>query len=420
MGRRLTHGESSHTWEDFLYMGSLPMYKKTSHTWEVLTCMGSLPTFGKSSEDFPYTGAPQYVGMHTHMLGSPSAWECIPTYIYRYRYIYIYITSVASSARSFLIVRLGIGFRPAAMRTMAAKRKQEALSGLDTAFALERRYVDEKLQQDHELTFTIASLMRAGTLRDALKGAQNKGKKQQGMLRPSQKKFSSLTMPVVKKILAAGKPDVFTQEFLEDTGSEEDLFGMMYFALGVNATSSLPLETYPQTVYITSLIEVCVARCQQIGFRMQEWANPERISGYFVLTQKEDGTLVVQAALGMQHEIPWPFPGFGIADINWRNFYTQAAEMYIGTGRRACVPKLDFQEFVPDLLWDDESEAWEIPGIVADEPPFDEDSMGSPASTTTAPSATTASASGSSSSSGVRRRLEGSGGFAVAPVAPPS
>jgi hypothetical protein len=304
---------------------------------------------------------------------------------------------------------------------MAPKRKQEALSGLDSAFALERRYVDEKLQQDNELTFTIASLMRAGTLRDALKGAQSKGKKQQGMLRPSQKKFGSLPMPVVKKILSACKPDVFTQEFLEETGREEDMFGMMYFALGVEAKSSLPLETYPQTVYIMNLIEVCVARYQQLGSRMQEWGNPERVSGYFVLIEKEDGTLVVQAALGMQQEIPWPFPGFGIADVNWRNFYTQAAEMYIGTGRRACVPKLDFQELVPDLLCDDEHEDWAIPGIVAEEPPLDEDSVASPATSTTAASATSGLASSSSSSTGVRRRLEGSGGFgAAAPPAPPS
>ncbi len=70
--------------------------------------------------------------------------------------------------------------------------------------------------------------------------------------------------------------------------------------------------------------------------------------------------------------------------INWKNFFTQDAEIYIGGGRRSVSLKLDFLEFVPELQWRSEDEVWAIPGVVAEEEDGDDDDGpvggGSPAS----------------------------------------
>jgi hypothetical protein len=38
-------GKSSCIWEDFAYMGRLPMYGKTSHIWEDFPHVGRLPIY---------------------------------------------------------------------------------------------------------------------------------------------------------------------------------------------------------------------------------------------------------------------------------------------------------------------------------------------------------------------------------------
>jgi hypothetical protein len=65
---KATQKQTSHMWEDFPYMGTLPMNGISSHTWEVsqnlgslpqlwevLPCMGSLPIYGKSSHTWEDT-----------------------------------------------------------------------------------------------------------------------------------------------------------------------------------------------------------------------------------------------------------------------------------------------------------------------------------------------------------------------------
>jgi hypothetical protein len=148
------HGKTSHVWEDFLcmgslpidgksmgslpmygktsqileeedfpYMGRLPKYEKASQIWEDLPYMGSLPYVWEAfphigrlglnpvqgdtlgimkwsarcipqymgcihmywgtpiyADASPYTGVPQYMGMHPIYRGNPSIWGCIPVY----------------------------------------------------------------------------------------------------------------------------------------------------------------------------------------------------------------------------------------------------------------------------------------------------------------------------------------------------
>ena len=45
--------------------------------WECLPIYWATPLYGNA---VPYTGAPQCMGMHSHILGFPSTWECSPIY----------------------------------------------------------------------------------------------------------------------------------------------------------------------------------------------------------------------------------------------------------------------------------------------------------------------------------------------------
>ena len=76
-------GNSSHVWEVFPYIRSLPIYGKTSHIW------GCLPVSGKTShicEVFPHICVYMYI------------YICI--YIYVYIYVYIYMGSLPVQGKS--------------------------------------------------------------------------------------------------------------------------------------------------------------------------------------------------------------------------------------------------------------------------------------------------------------------------------
>ena len=66
MGSFPFYGKSSHTWEDFPYMGQLPMYGRLplygtySHTWDDFPGMGRFPT-SHSWEDFPCIQPPRII-----------------------------------------------------------------------------------------------------------------------------------------------------------------------------------------------------------------------------------------------------------------------------------------------------------------------------------------------------------------------
>jgi hypothetical protein len=58
----------------------IPIYWSTPivgypHVWECIPTCWSIPACGNP---FPYTGVPQYMGMHPHVFGSPRMWDASP------------------------------------------------------------------------------------------------------------------------------------------------------------------------------------------------------------------------------------------------------------------------------------------------------------------------------------------------------
>jgi hypothetical protein len=74
MGRLPIYGKTSHTWEDFPYVGSA-IHAKSSHSMEVFLQMGSLPIDGKVSHTWE-------VFLHVYIHIYLSIYLCIYIYIY--------------------------------------------------------------------------------------------------------------------------------------------------------------------------------------------------------------------------------------------------------------------------------------------------------------------------------------------------
>ena len=193
----------------------------------------------------------------------------------------------------------------------------------------------------------------------------------------------------------------------------------VYFGLNSNKSTSLPLEKYPQVVYVSQLVEVAHKQYIHMGGRLANF-SPDSMHGYFKPIQKADGTLLILATLSESHSIAWPFPGKGLDDVEWDNYYTQEAAVSFGGGRRSCAIKADFEDLQPECQFKDELAIWNIPGVEASEVPFDEedDEDGSGVAFAT-PARESGSSASSAPPSSVRRRLLGGGGFnGSAPIPP--
>jgi hypothetical protein len=60
------------------YMGMHSHILGYSDVWECIPIYWGTPVYGDA---FPYTGVSQYMGMYSHMLGYPSIWERIPIFL---------------------------------------------------------------------------------------------------------------------------------------------------------------------------------------------------------------------------------------------------------------------------------------------------------------------------------------------------
>ena len=75
MGRHSVFGMSSHTWEVFPHMFSLPKCGKASRIWDDFPCSGSLPMYGKSPQTWDFFN---HIGSLPRYGKSSRIWDVFP------------------------------------------------------------------------------------------------------------------------------------------------------------------------------------------------------------------------------------------------------------------------------------------------------------------------------------------------------
>ena len=188
-----------------------------------------------------------------------------------------------------------------------AEALTEGLSHLsDVAFERQLHYIVEELKGDRSLAFTLAPLLRDGTLSQILKlgkpspGSLNKGKR----LAPNCKKFKHLRPALEMKILGTLEPKL-TETWFEETCPETlSPSALLTFALNVRGDSDLPRAWWPQCIMVEQFIHVCKLRYKAMGERLDAAAGmtPEQLQkfGYYQIAgQRMDCTLFAGVSIDL-------------------------------------------------------------------------------------------------------------------------
>ena len=125
------------------------------------------------------------------------------------------------------------------------------------------------------MTYTVAALMRDGTLKLILSG---EGRPDQS---PAQRrkripknlvKFKHLRKPLARDLLVKFEPTLVDPTTLEDF-SEEDLVGMVKKALNVDGDRNIPVDEYPQMAFTDDFVAICNHRYIQCGRLLQAFGS---------------------------------------------------------------------------------------------------------------------------------------------------
>jgi hypothetical protein len=177
-------------------------------------------------------------------------------------------------------------------------KSKKAASGLaslsEIAFDNDMKFMTGVFEQDHSLAFTVAALMREGTLKTLLEQSDSPPKAKFGSKKLSQalkkvKNFKANAKLMVS-VLSACEPEALTADELRSAMSANlsaaKMIQVLCFALNANLETKLPVANM---MYEQELVEACVARYNAMGTRLKEYkaTNLDSFTGYFKFDPKD-------------------------------------------------------------------------------------------------------------------------------------